>query len=283
MRRLLSLTLMAVLVTSCKLTPTNRPLIGIRESTETEHTEEHNEPSLSETRSDGMTDDADSIVVTPSGMEQQILHRTAYTASYNKETRNPNWVAWTLTDGHTDGPYKRNGLKFEEDTDVPEPRATNMDYTQSGYDRGHMCPSGDCKWSQQTQIESFLYTNCCPQLHSLNSGGWNTLENSCRTWARRYGKVWIACGPIYRGTGQRRIGRSKVVVPDAFFKVVLTKKKSEYMALAFIYENKTQDADMSEYTVTVDEVETITGYDFFPFLPDAIENSVETTSDIDRW
>ena len=100
------------------------------------------------------------------------------------------------------------------------PRATNMDYINSGYDRGHICPSGDNKWSEEAQLQSFLYTNCCPQLHNLNAGDWNELEGKCRKWAQQYGGVYIVSGPLLLNKKHKTIGKNKVVVPEAFFKVV---------------------------------------------------------------
>lgn len=213
---------------------------------------------------------------------EQILRRTAYTASYNKNTRLPNWVAWQLTADHTDGPHKRKGLKFREDEDVPEPRATDWDYYNSGYDRGHMCPSGDCKWSAEAQLESFLFTNACPQVHGLNAGDWNEMEQQCRRWAEKYGRLYIVSGPIIYKGNSKTIGRNKVVVPEAFFKVVL-RLGDNPRAIGFIYKNKSGNRPKSDYVNTVDEVERITGFDFFPALPDDVEDRVEAEADIEEW
>ncbi len=213
---------------------------------------------------------------------EQILRRTAYTVSYNKDTRLPNWVAWNLTADHTDGPFKRAGLKFREDVDVPEPRATDWDYYNSGYDRGHMCPSADSKWCEAAQSESFLFTNACPQVQGLNSGDWNEMEIMCRRWAEKYGSLYIVCGPILYDGKHKRIGKSKVAVSDAFFKVVL-RLGDNPSAIGFIYKNMSGNRPKRDYVNTVDEVERITGYDFFPALPDDIETVVESDADIDDW
>ena len=99
----------------------------------------------------------------PAAIEgEQILERMAYTASYNQETRCPNWVAWKLTAEHADGEVKRNS-RFYEDEEVPAPRATPADYKGSGWSRGHMCPAGDNKWDEEAMTQSFLLTNVCPQ------------------------------------------------------------------------------------------------------------------------
>ena len=88
-----------------------------------------------------------------------VLKRTGYTVSYNSDRRVPNWVAWHLTEAHLTGNTKRAESKFHEDLDVPEPRAVDFDYVRSGYDRGHMCPAGDNKWSSAAMDDSFLFTN----------------------------------------------------------------------------------------------------------------------------
>lgn len=205
---------------------------------------------------------------------EQLLRRTGYTASYNRQTKLPNWVAWHLTAAHTTGPYKRGGIKFHEDDDVPEPRAVDFDYVRSGYDRGHMCPSGDNKWSLEAQEQSFLFTNICPQTGGLNRGDWNELEMACRDWAKKYGDLYIVAGPILYKGKHKTIGKNRITVPEAFFKVILHMKDTP-QAIGYIYKNTGGNRPLDSYANTVDEVERITGFDFFPSLPDDIENKVE--------
>ncbi|MBR4192118.1 MAG: DNA/RNA non-specific endonuclease, partial [Prevotella sp.] len=136
---------------------------------------------------------------------EQIIKRKGYTTSYNNKTKTPNWVAWHLTKQHTYGSAMRSGMLFTEDTAVETPRATDKDYYNSRYDRGHMCPAGDCKWDSEAMQESFLFTNICPQNHGLNKYEWNDLEILCRDWARKYGSVDIVCGPLYDGIGEQKM------------------------------------------------------------------------------
>lgn len=223
------------------------------------------------------------LAETVSPKEEIMLKKAAYTTSYNPLTKQPNWVGWHLTADHVTGPYKRNGIKFHEDEDVPEPRATDADYRSSGYDRGHMCPSGDNKWSQEAQEQSFLFTNICPQIHGLNAGDWNEMEQQCRKWAEKEGEIYIVCGPIfYSSARHKKIGKNKIPVPEAFFKVVLSLKDAP-KAIGFIYKNQSGNRPKGDYVNTVDQVERITGIDFFPSLPDDIENKIEAEADIDDW
>lgn len=223
------------------------------------------------------------IPVGKAGVPSILLYREGYTASYNMEMRTPNWVAWHLTDDHTNGPAKRKGIGFHPDEDIPEPRVDTYDYMRSGYDRGHMCPAGDNHWSELAMEQSFLMTNVCPQSPALNSGLWNTIEKQCRTWAEKYGDVYIVCGPVYFNQKHKTIGKNKVQVPEAFFKVVLC-LQDEPKAIGFICRNvSAKGHKKTDYVNSVDEVERITGMDFFPQLPDDIEQRIERRTDIAEW
>lgn len=213
---------------------------------------------------------------------EQILRRMGYTTSYNKETRNPNWVAWHLTKAHTYGKNKRSEEVFTEDTDVT-PRATDADYYNSRYDRGHMCPAGDNKWDATAMSQSFLFTNICPQNHNLNKYEWNSLEILCRDWARKYGAIDIVCGPVYdHSIPTRTIGRGRVWVPDAFFKVVLC-RVDRPKAIGFLFRNNGKKVTLSSAVCTVDDIERITGIDFYPALDDNVENRIEADADLRAW
>ena len=214
--------------------------------------------------------------------KEAILRRTGYTASYNEDLRISNWVAWHLTSDRITGPAKRKGIPFMEDTEAPGAPVDTHDYARSGFDRGHMCPAGDNKWSQRAMEESFLMPNICPQAPSLNRGDWNEMEIQCRQWAEQYGDVYIVAGPIlYRGQ-HRHIGQHHVTVPEAFFKVVLC-TRGEPKAIGFIYKNTDGNRPKGDYVNSVDEVERITGIDFFPSLPDKVERRVEAEADLGAW
>ena len=215
---------------------------------------------------------------------EQILKRRAYTTSYNNKSKTPNWVAWHLTKAHTYGDHQRkNEVFFEDEAIESSLRATDNDYYNSRYDRGHMCPAGDNKWDAQAMRESFLFTNICPQNHGLNKYEWNDLEIQCRDWAREYGAIDIVCGPIFSSTGdQKTIGRNKVWVPDAFFKVILCRQGNP-KAIGFIYRNEGKKQTQEEALRSVDEIETLTGIDFFPSLDDATETRIEAETSLEEW
>ena len=207
---------------------------------------------------------------------EQVIEHLGYTVSYNSFYKTPNWVAWELTRKETEGDEERTN-KFLPDPELPEPRVTTSDYTRSGYDRGHMAPAADMKWSSRAMKESFYMSNICPQNRKLNRDDWGDLEESCRKWAEKYGTVHIACGPIYDTKSPKRIGKNRVAVPDRFFKVVLIYNRKNPMAMGFLFDNKAHHQNLKNYMVTVDKVEEETGLDFFPKVPDSIEERIEST------
>ena len=210
-----------------------------------------------------------------------ILNRKGYSVSYNIENKIPNWVAWHLTSEHAYGNYKRTG-GYQEDTEVPKPRATKEDYNSTRWSHGHMCPAADNKWDKKAMRESNLLTNICPQDRSLNTGLWNKIEQDCRKWAMKYGDVYIVCGPVLLNREHETIGENKVVVPEAFFKVILCLNPKP-KAIGYVIRNNEGKKKRDQFINTVDDVERITGIDFFPALPDDIEIEVEAYSNINDW
>lgn len=273
-----------VALCSCDLAKNNKALISEAGKALVEELDQKDGEAGACDASAGAAEADDKLVMqtSPKGTPEQILKRTGYVASYNKTTLLPNWVAWHLTAERTEGSAKRSGVDFAEDTEVPEPRATDWDYYNSGYDRGHMCPAADNKWSKKAMEESFLFTNMCPQNGNLNRGDWNEMEMACRKWAKKYSDLYIVCGPILYKGKHKTIGKNKVVVPEAFFKVVL-RTGDNPQAIGFIYKNTSGNRPKDSYVNTVDEVERITGIDFFPSLPDDVEKKVEAECDLGLW
>lgn len=209
-------------------------------------------------------------------IQGQIIQRTGYTLAYDTRNKTPQWVAWELTKAETRGNEERTN-EFLPDPDVIGTQVVTYDYSGSGYDRGHMAPAGDMKWNKQAMQESFYMSNICPQNHNLNTGDWNDLEMKCREWARRYDHIYVTCGPIYNGSRRTEyIGDHRVKVPDAFYKVVLIHTEKKQCALGFIFQNEAGERPLNHYLVSVDSIEQITGIDFFPSLPDELEERLES-------
>lgn len=220
-------------------------------------------------------------VATPASEPSEIIRRNGMTISFNPQRHIPNWVAWELTATEAQGDEPRYD-KFEKDNSV-DGSADPADYRNSGYDRGHMAPAGDMKWDPEVMRQSFLMTNIVPQEPSLNRGTWRKLEEKCRKRAIRDSAIVIVCGPVNADPVSMRIGSTGVAVPERFFKVILSPYGDHPTAIGFIMPNGPTKGGMQPYAVTVDEVEAITGYDFFSALPDDIEQQVESKCNFALW
>lgn len=219
----------------------------------------------------------------PQGPASKGLQRVNYegfSLGFNYSDRTPGWVGWELLGTEADGPLSRSD-NFWKDENV-KGCADKRDYTRSGYDRGHLCPAADQKWSEVAMDHSFSMANMAPQAQALNRGAWNTLEEKERLWARRDSALVIVAGPVYSKSDNTRIG-SGVRVPGAFYKVILAPYLEEPRAIGFIYPNQRCPGNMRDYSMSVDEVEKITGLDFFPNLPDDIEQKVESVYSFKEW
>lgn len=203
------------------------------------------------------------------------------TLSFNPVMHVPNWVAWELTADETGGTVSRKD-KFQSDPNVAG-CAEDYDYLYSGYDRGHMAPAGDMKWSTKAMEQTFYLTNICPQAHSLNSGAWKRLEEKCRTWANADSAIIIVCGPVLSDNIRDFLGDSRVAVPKRFFKVILSPYANPPRAIGFVMNNGSVSGGLQQAAVSVDEVERITGFDFFSALPDSVENIIEARCDFNLW
>lgn len=221
------------------------------------------------------------MVKIPDSTPSQIKAYEGFRLSFNKENHTPNWVAWELLGSETDGAEKRSN-KFWADSEITGCPETS-DYTRSGYDRGHMCPSADQKWSAKAMEDCFVMTNMVPQDHALNAGAWGTLEDKERQWAKRDSAIIIIAGPLYDASDKNRIGSIGVRVPSACYKVLAAPYANPPRGIAFLYPNMTAPGNMENYAMTIRELESLTGFDFLYNLPDSIEELVETTASFKEW
>lgn len=214
---------------------------------------------------------------------EQIINHVGYSVSFNDETKIPNWVAYELTASESDGEILRDGMRFCPDPEIGGFQADNDDYRNSGWDKGHLAPAADMKWSEQAMRESFYFSNICPQNHNLNAGVWKTLEDKSRDYAVKYGSVYIVCGPLITSNEHGHIGDNRVVVPDGFYKVLLVRHDGVYDGIGFYFKNAAGRKKLKAYAFPIDKIEEMTGMDFFHALPDDIENEVESRYNAEVW
>lgn len=216
----------------------------------------------------------------PESINSVLLHYTGFDVAFNPQMHQPNYVAWMLTASRTNGEASRKDVKFRVDDSV-EGCATLDDYKNSGFDRGHMAPAADMKWSADAMADCHYLTNICPQNTKLNSGPWATVEKNCRDWAVKFDTIYIVAGPILTDKLTRSIGKTPVPVPERFFKVIIA--PSANLGIAFLMPNSYIQGGAQSTVTSIDNIEELTGYDFFAALPDDIEDNLESQSNLAKW
>lgn len=213
--------------------------------------------------------------------ENAIITHTAYTLKYSELHEQAEWVAYKLTVERVKSTVKRTN-DFRPDPKVKTGSAQLSDYKGSGYDRGHLAPAGDMKWSKTAMSESFYMSNMSPQRPGFNRGIWKRLEEKVRTWAISNKEIYIVTGPVL-SDNLPTIGSNKVAVPNSYYKVILDYKEPELKGIGFVLANESSKKSLATFAVTIDSVEVLTGIDFFPALLDSLEEMVEGVAEVHAW
>lgn len=240
--------------------------------------------------------DLEEIGLPAVGAGEQLVKHAAYYLDYVPSYRQARWVAHIITPDVINGIVFRTN-DFREDSTVkggsaaeadyfskkPRPDGT-FDYDGYGFDRGHLAPSADFRWSQRALSESYLYSNMSPQVADFNRGGWGDLEDAVRGYIYRNptSQLYVVTGPILRpGLPVIERGPHKVAIPEYYFKVVMDKKNNR--AIGFIMPNKAITQPLKTFAATIDSVEKATGLDFYNKLPKDMQVSVESRINTADW
>ncbi len=211
-----------------------------------------------------------------------VIHHNGFSLLYSEKYEQAAWVAYLLTDNEVYGNIPRSN-NFREDPAILSGSAKLEDYKGSGYDRGHLAPAGDLKWSKVSMKDSFFLSNMSPQTPGFNRDLWRRLEEWVRTQAVDNKELIVVTGPILTDGPFKKIGVDGVAVPKRYYKVLLDFKKPEIKAIGFIMENKASKKAVTDFAVSVDKVEETTGIDFFYLLPDTLENNLESKINLKLW
>ncbi len=218
----------------------------------------------------------------PSNSKGELVEHKHYALSYIEAYEQAEWVAYTLTKESLKKPNVPRAKRFNTDPLVTTKSADYYDYKGSGYSRGHLAPAGDMAFDQEAMQESFFMSNMSPQVIPFNGGIWNELENLVRDWAYKNKSLHVVTGPILTDIDEY-IGDSKVGVPKAFYKVLLDIESPKSKAIGFVIPNETSDRPVSEYAQSVDEIEALTGLDFYGLLLGDQQDEVESSFELSDW
>ncbi|MAJ05390.1 MAG: DNA/RNA endonuclease [Crocinitomicaceae bacterium] len=217
----------------------------------------------------------------PLGFYNNVINHNFYTLSYSKKHKLAEWVFYDLQSAQLIDSLKRKN-NFKKDPLIKESSASLSDYKASGFDRGHLAPAADMKYSVSAIAESFYLSNMSPQVPGFNRGIWRKIEKKIRDWAYKYGELIIVTGPILNGTKYDVLGENKVTIPQWFYKVAIDPNNYN-RNIAILIENKSSSESISNFIISIDSLESFSGLDFFHNLPNEIENSIEKTTHIELW
>lgn len=215
-----------------------------------------------------------------------LMEKSAYALSYHRDNGRPNWVSWHLDSTWLGSTPRQDD--FRADTTLPTGwyRVTGSDFSGSGYDRGHMIPSGDRTNTVANNSATFLMTNMLAQAPDNNQRSWATLESYCRTLAGQGNELYIISGG-YGTSGY--IAGGNVAVPTYTWKVIMvlpngtndvSRVTTSTRLIAVLIPNQNGiSTDWRSFRYSVDYIESLTGYNFYSNVPDSIENVIESVID----
>ena len=217
----------------------------------------------------------------------RIFRNNAYMVGYSDIKGNPLWVVYKLTSLSENTPHLKRPESFSADWRNLG-LITSSDYTNSGYDRGHMAPNHAISllYGKQAQVETFLMTNITPQKPSLNQKLWQRLEEmELDSFAPKFKEVWVYTGPLFDEKTTRLKSSYFVEIPDAFYKIYVgVEANGTLKTLAVIVPQNAKANDcMEKYLVSIDEVERRSGFDFLHRLEDTMERRLEKEIDATPW
>ncbi|MGR9052055.1 MAG: DNA/RNA non-specific endonuclease [Gammaproteobacteria bacterium] len=217
----------------------------------------------------------------------RVLRNDDFMIGYSDLLGNPLWVEYKIRAIPADAPYYQRPQRFTRDWRTLNP-VDHDDYLRSGYDRGHLAPNHVISrlYGRHAQLDTFLMSNISPQRPKLNQKLWQRLEQVEADHFTRLGKeVWVVAGPVFDGGTERLKSAWTVEIPDAFYKIyALPNASGAPKLLAFLMPQRVKGSEpLTRFVTSVDNIERLTGLDFFKDLDDDVENRLEAAADASAW
>jgi endonuclease G len=217
----------------------------------------------------------------PSSTTGNLVTHEHFMLSYNERFEQAEWVGYLLKKEHLTYDDRKRPY-FIEDPKVKTKSADWRNYKGSGYDRGHLCPAGDRRFSKQAYNETFYTSNISPQDRDFNAGVWNRLELQIRQWTKKYGALVVFTGGVLE-QGLDEIGEEGVDVPRCFYKVIARGGADNLKLIGFLMHGEESTKPLKQFTVSIDEIEKMTGIDFFEKLENETEAKLEREVITKNW
>jgi len=227
--------------------------------------------------------------------ENYLIARLQYALSYSRSRGSANWVSWYLSKQWLGEIDRQDNFRPDESLPPGWYRVITSDYTNSGFDRGHQCPSGDRTTSAEDNSQTFLMSNIIPQAPNHNQGPWAQMEAYCRKLVREGNELYIimgnyGTGGIGSGGYKEKLANGKITVPKYIWKVVLVLPEGEedlkrvnastrVIAVNMINRQDVSGLHWSDFRTSVDDIEAETGLDLLSALPASVQTALEPKKD----
>ena len=236
----------------------------------------------------GAVSGSDCVVNTYYGSSTTDANRN-YTHCYDKSTYTSLWTAYHLNSSHMGSLSRPSKWSYSPSISTSDQVNLCSSSYNDSYSRGHMIPNASRNGNETIQLQTFYVTNSVPQIqNNFNGGVWQNLEAALQSIAKSE-EIYIVTGVAFNKVGESKSityttaqdDTKSVPVPNYFYKVVLKVNKSGSTvtgasAIGFWFEHKTYSDSYTNYAVSVDQIESWTGFDFFVNLPDGVENTAES-------
>lgn len=232
---------------------------------------------------------------TVSSPDNYLIVKPEYALSYNRTKGTPNWVSWQLNSKWLGETERQNNFRPDPQLPAGWYRVTPRDYTNSGFDRGHLTSSEDRGGTVEANSATFLMTNIIPQAPDNNRGPWVAFEEYCRGLVKQGKELYIiAGGSGTGGVGEKEamsaLAAGKVTVPASTWKVVVVlaqpggglqgiNRSTRIIAVSMPNKQGIRQADWRSFRTSVDQIETMTGYNFLSQVPESVQKTLEAKVD----
>ncbi len=207
----------------------------------------------------------------------QILCRKGYAVGYNFQKKLANWVAYHLTRNSVNADISVTE-NYQEDNDIPSGlRAKLTDYNNSDYHYGQLAHFSTVGFNVTARQESFLLSNTTPQQADFTNKGWATLNDYLQSCAIEKKELYVVTGPLFNSPNPQTIG-DDIAVPEAYYQVILSPRFPPTGFAFKIPHRSMEDYELEDYVTSIDNIELMTGIDFFAAIEDSIEQRIEADS-----
>jgi endonuclease G, mitochondrial len=212
----------------------------------------------------------------------EVVNHFSMSVGFSHDYKLPQWVAYSLRAEHLRDCVQRSRFRFDFDPKLSVLSSDPNEFRYSGFDRGHLAPAGDMKWSHTAMRESFYTSNITAQTPSMNRGRWAMLEKLVRAWAKESDEILIVTGPVI-SDDMEYLQNASTAIPKQHYKVLLRRKNHTLDGIGFLMNQSPAGIDIKTMALSISKIEELTGLNFFPNLNEQQVSTIEKNLNLSDW